>query len=69
MVSIVLFVRAGWFQGVLATVGSVVDGVAVKWVVARRSDAVAEEKEAYADVKNACGNTAAVDRLRAKWTL
>ena len=69
LVSIVFYIRQDWLPGALTTLGTIVDGVAVKWVVDRRSDAVKEEKEAYEDVKKACGDASDADALRAKWTL
>jgi hypothetical protein len=38
--AIVLFIRQNWVPGALATVGTIVQGAAIKWVVDRRTDAV-----------------------------
>jgi hypothetical protein len=53
-VAILLFIRAGWLAGAISMVGTIVNGVAVKWVVERRAEAVAEDEAAYLDVQARC---------------
>ena len=56
--AIVLFINQSWLPGAVSTLGTIVNGVGIKWVVARRSEAVKEEDEAYNDVKSACPGAA-----------
>jgi hypothetical protein len=51
--SILLFNSQGWLPGAISALGTIVNGVGVSWVVARRNDAVREEGLAYEDVKKA----------------
>lgn len=53
--SIFLFINKGWLPGAIATLGTVVNGVGVSWVVTRRNEAVQEEGQAYQDVRAVCG--------------
>jgi len=57
-ICIVLFIKESWLPGAVATVGTIVNGVGIAWVVARRTDAVREEAEAYSDLKSVCGGVA-----------
>ena len=41
-------------QSAIGLVGTVVDGVVVKWVVTQRATAYTEEKEAFEAIKNNC---------------
>lgn len=52
--SILLFIRESWLPGAIATLGTIVNGVGVSWVLSRRTDAVKEEEEAYQDVQSKC---------------
>lgn len=53
--TILLFIRQDWVVGVMSTLGTIVNGFGVSWVVTRRTEAVQEEEAAYADVKVVCG--------------
>jgi hypothetical protein len=48
--AIFLFIRELWLLAALATVGIIVSGIGIKWVVKRRFEAVKEEEKAYSDV-------------------
>jgi hypothetical protein len=77
--AVVLFltvaVLAFWKQAVLAgslsTLSTIVGGVAIKWVVDRRREAVEEEQSAYDDVVKRCSESdaAAADAFRRKQAL
>lgn len=67
--AITLLVRQAWITGAVATVATVVSGVGTSWVLERRREAVAEEEEAYRDVKTHCGSTADADAYREKLTI
>ena len=53
--SILLFIRQSWLPGTISTLGTIVNGVGVSWVVTRRNEAVKEEEDAYKDVQAQCG--------------
>lgn len=53
--TIFLFIRQDWVVGVVSTLGTIVNGFGVSWVVTRRNEAVQEEEAAYEDVKAVCG--------------
>ena len=55
---IVLFLRQSWLPGAIATLGTMINGVGVSWVLSRRTDAVREEEEAYNDVQSRCSPSA-----------
>ena len=75
--SVVLFltvaVLAFWQQAVLAgalsSLSTIVGGIAIKWVVDRRRDAVTEEEEAYQDVVARCGDGTSADAFRERQSL
>jgi len=52
--SILLFVQESWLPAAISTLGTIVNGVGVKWVVTRRNEAVQEELDAYHDVGTEC---------------
>ena len=52
--------------GVVAAVASLIDGVALAWVVQRQREAVADEESAYADVVKHCGKADDADSLRGR---
>ena len=56
--AILLFINQGWLPGAISTLGTIVNGVGVSWVVTRRSEAVTEETAAYEDVKKVCSAAA-----------
>jgi hypothetical protein len=51
---VVFFLRQSWVSGAVSTLATIVDGVAVRWVLARRTDAKQEENDAYNDVIQRC---------------
>lgn len=67
--AVTLFVRQAWVTGAVSTAASVVSGVGVSWVVARRREAVTEEEDAYRDVQTHCGSTVDADAFREKLTI
>jgi hypothetical protein len=62
--SILLFIRQDWLPGALTTLGTIVQGVGVKWVVDRRAIAKSEEITLYDEYKNSCPDTEAADKLK-----
>ena len=56
-----------WVKAVVSGLASVVNSVAVRFVLARRKEAKAEEEAAYADVQAKCGTTEA-DNVRQQLT-
>jgi hypothetical protein len=54
VVAIVSLSRSDYVAGTVTGLGTIVQGAATTWVLARRGDAKKEEVEAYADVKLAC---------------
>ena len=64
--AILFFIRQDWLPASLATLGTVVQGVGIKWISDRRSDAVKEEEDAYRDVQTKCADTSPTDKLRDK---
>jgi len=69
VLAIVFFIRQDWLPATLTTLGTIVQGTGIRWIVDRRAEAVKEEEEAYNDVKKECGDTSAADGLRAKQTI
>jgi hypothetical protein len=57
--SILLFIGSNWLPGAVSTLGTIVNGAAVTWVLSRRNEAVREEEEAYKDVEAKCGEAKA----------
>jgi len=64
VVAILLFIREDWLPGALSTLGTIVTGASVGWIVTRRSEAVQEEEKAYQQVVDVCDDKAAADRVR-----
>jgi uncharacterized membrane protein YcjF (UPF0283 family) len=54
IVAILFFLRSDWLTGAVNAVGSVASGLGMSWVVARRSQAVEEERDAANDVYTHC---------------
>jgi LPS O-antigen subunit length determinant protein (WzzB/FepE family) len=71
VIAIFFFLRQDWLPGALTTLGTIVQGVGIKWVADRRADAVKEEEKAYKEVEEACGDRtrAEADRIRKDLTL
>jgi hypothetical protein len=68
-IAVLLFLRQATLGAALSTLGTIVGGVAIKWVVDRRVDAVKEEQDAYSDVAEKCGNASMADAFRSRNTL
>jgi MFS superfamily sulfate permease-like transporter len=56
LAAIFLFIRAEWLPVALSTLGTIVTGLAAKWVMDRRVEAVREEQVAYEDAQKSCSN-------------
>jgi len=65
-VTVLFFLSDRNVQGALSTLSTLVNGVAVKWVLDRRSDAVKEEQEAFADLRQVCGTATAQEGVVAR---
>jgi hypothetical protein len=68
-IAVIFFLRQSWLTGAVSALGTMANGVAVKWVVDRRAEAVKEEEDAYKDVESKCGNTKEADVTRTKQML
>ena len=68
-VAVLAFWQQAVLAGALSTVSTIVGGVAIKWVVARRRDAVTEEQAAYDDVVARCGDGKSADAFREQQSL
>jgi hypothetical protein len=70
-VAVLAFWQQAIMAGALSTLSTIVGGVAIKWVVDRRTDAVKEEQTAYEDVIARCGQdeTASADEFRQRQSL
>ena len=55
VVSIVFFIRETWLPGAASLVASIASGAGVSWVLARRTDAEKEERDAYNEFNAQCG--------------
>ena len=66
--AILFFLRESWLPAALSTLGTIVGGVSIKWVVNRRNEALEEEKGAYREVVTRCAeeDTKRADELRAR---
>jgi O-acetylhomoserine/O-acetylserine sulfhydrylase-like pyridoxal-dependent enzyme len=53
--AIVLFIRSSFLPGAITTVGTIVSGAGIAWVVNQRTTAATEEKDAFLELKSACG--------------
>ncbi len=67
--AVILFLRQDWLPGALATIATIIEGAAIKWVLDRRNEAAKEETEAYQEVKAVCKDTTAADNLRSSLRL
>ena len=56
LAAIFLLIREEWLPVALTTLGSIVSGVASKWVLDRRVEAVREEHSAYEDAQKYCAD-------------
>ncbi len=52
--AILLFIRQEWLPAALVTLGTIVEGVGIKWVTERRAEARREEHSYYKEVESAC---------------
>lgn len=64
--AVLFLLREEWLPGVLTTLGTIVEGVSIKWVFDRRQEASEEEKSAYEEVEEHCEDTTESDNLRAE---
>ncbi len=62
--AILLFIQESWLPAAITTLGTIVNGVGVTWVVTRRNEAVQEELDAYKDVGTEC-STSGPNRIAA----
>jgi hypothetical protein len=69
VMAIVFLIRQDWLPGGLNVLGTIVDGVAIGWVLARRNQAVEEEKDALAEIKELCGDKITVEHYTDKLRL
>jgi hypothetical protein len=69
VICMMFFLRQNWLSGSLSTVSTIVDGAAIKWVLARRNEAKSEEKAACDDVLDKCKSRKSVDIMRANLKL
>ncbi|MBW2038745.1 MAG: hypothetical protein JRI46_04000 [Deltaproteobacteria bacterium] len=69
VLAVLFFLRQDWLPAALTTLGTIVEGVGIKWVADRRAEAVKEEEEAYEEVDEECKDTTAPDSLRANLML
>lgn len=60
-VAVLAFWKQAVLAGALSTLSTIVGGVAIKWVVSRRMDAVREEEAAYTDVVARCSQSEAAN--------
>jgi hypothetical protein len=56
LAAIFLLIRQDWLPVALTTLGTIVSGVASKWVMDRRAEAVREEHGAYQDAQKYCAD-------------
>lgn len=56
LAAILLLIREEWLPVALTTLGTIVTGVAAKWVMDRRAEALREEQAAYEDAQKNCAN-------------
>ena len=62
--AVLFFLRSDWLPAALTTLGTICNGIAIKWVTDRRGTAVTEEEEAYKDVQQKCNDTTSADKVR-----
>ena len=60
------FLRQDWLPGALTTVCTIAEGMGIRWVMTRCTEAKEEEENAYQDVKEVCSDAevAEADKLR-----
>lgn len=63
VLAVVFSLREDWLPAALTALATIVEGVSIKWVLNRRSEAVKEEEKAYEDVKKMCRDTTEADNL------
>jgi len=61
---IFLYLRSTWLPVALSTVGTIVSGVIIQWIVKRRTVAKEEEEKAYQDVVKQCQESQSADKVR-----
>lgn len=53
--AILLFIRSTWLPAALTTLGTIVSGAGISWVVNQRTISVAEQAAAFKQLKRECG--------------
>ena len=64
--AIFFYLRQEWLQAGLITLGTIIDGVGIKWVTDRRAEAVSEENEVYHEFASACRRMTPEDLRQAR---
>ena len=54
VMAVLYLIQEDWLPAALLTLGSIAEGLGLKWVTDRRTDAAREEEEMYKDVEVAC---------------
>jgi len=57
VMAVFLFLKEVWLPGALSTLSTLSNGLAMKWVLARRNESVKEEEAAYREVVERCKDT------------
>lgn len=66
VMAIIFWLQKDFLPGALNILGMIVDGVAIFWVLARRNQAVEEEKEALEYVIQQCGDNETIEQFKEK---
>jgi hypothetical protein len=69
ILAVLWFIRRDWLPAALTTLGTIVEGVGIKWVLDRRTDSVKEEEDAYKEVEEACKDVTTAKALRSNLAL
>jgi len=69
VLSVLFFLRLEWLPGALTTLGTIVEGVGIKWVLDRRGEALKEEEDAFNDVKESCKSTQEAEEYQSRLTV
>jgi small-conductance mechanosensitive channel len=64
VVAILFLMRQEYLPGVLNILATIVNGVAISWVVTRRNQAVDEEGEAYKKITEKCGDSVSLEQFK-----
>lgn len=63
LLAVVFFLQEAWLPAALTALGSIAEGLGIKWVADRRAEAVREEELAYLDVVDKCSPSVLLDHL------